>query len=114
MKQIIVMRKDLGMRAGKMVSQGAHASVASVERFRDDPRVKAWLASSFTKITVRVESEAELTTLYDQAVEAGLLAVQIVDSGRTEFDGVPTLTCIAIGPDTDEKLEPITGELKLL
>ena len=26
-KQVIVLRKDLGMRKGKMVSQGAHASL---------------------------------------------------------------------------------------
>jgi peptidyl-tRNA hydrolase len=27
-KQVIVLRKDLGMRKGKMVAQGAHASLA--------------------------------------------------------------------------------------
>ena len=26
-KQVIVMRKDLGMRKGKMIAQGAHASL---------------------------------------------------------------------------------------
>ena len=27
-KQVIVMRKDLGMRKGKMLAQGAHAALA--------------------------------------------------------------------------------------
>ena len=29
-KQVIIMRKDLGMRKGKMISQGAHASMAAI------------------------------------------------------------------------------------
>ena len=29
-KQVIVLRKDLNMRKGKMVAQGAHASMAAI------------------------------------------------------------------------------------
>ena len=29
-KQVIVIRKDLNMRKGKMVAQGAHASMAAI------------------------------------------------------------------------------------
>lgn len=65
MKQIIAMRTDLNMRKGKMIAQGAHASMGAVLRFRDD-------------------------------------------------SGVPTVTCCAIGPDMAERLDPITGGLKLL
>lgn len=113
-KQIIVMRKDLGMRAGKMVAQGAHASVALTLAHLDDARVKRWLAGAFTKICVRVDSEEQLLDVLAAAVDAGLLAELITDSGRTEFGGVATNTCVAIGPDTDEALRPVTGELKLL
>lgn len=114
MKQIIVMRKDLGMRAGKMVAQGAHASLAVVLDYPDDPRVHEWLKNSFTKICVRVESEEELIRVFEAAARAGLLTSLITDSGKTEFGGVPTKTCIAVGPDTPENLLPVTGELKLL
>lgn len=37
----------------------------------------------------------------------------ITDSGLTEFGGVPTKTVCAIGPDYDEKIDKITGHLKL-
>jgi PTH2 family peptidyl-tRNA hydrolase len=37
-----------------------------------------------------------------------------VDSGRTEFHGVLTPTCCAVGPDFSERVDPITGHLKLL
>jgi PTH2 family peptidyl-tRNA hydrolase len=114
MKQIIVMRKDLGMRAGKMVAQGAHASLAVVLDHLGDPRVEEWLQNSFTKVCVRVDSLMELMNVADAAEEAGLMRVVITDNGKTEFNGIPTITCLAVGPDTAENLAPVTGHLKLL
>lgn len=114
MKQIIVMRTDLNMRKGKMVAQGAHASMGTVLAYRDDPRVEQWLADNFTKVCVRADSLDELMDVYIEGIEAGLLASLVTDNGLTEFHGEKTITCCAIGPDTPEKLEPITGSLKLL
>lgn len=114
MKQIIVMRTDLNMRKGKMVAQGAHASLAAVLAHLKDPRVDEWLLGSFTKICVGIDGEQALTDLYNDATAAGLITSVITDNGKTEFNGVPTLTCIAIGPDTAEALAPVTGGLKLL
>jgi PTH2 family peptidyl-tRNA hydrolase len=37
----------------------------------------------------------------------------ITDSGRTEFCGVPTRTCLALGPDLASKIDAITGTLEL-
>jgi len=129
-KQMIVMRKYLNMRKGKMVAQGAHASVAvllNAGEFggdgpvdftlhfetEDDP-LYCWIRGLFTKICVSVDSEEELMEVYGKAKEAGLLCTLITDCGLTEFNGVPTKTCCAIGPATDEQLQPITGHLKLL
>ncbi|MDB2213918.1 aminoacyl-tRNA hydrolase [Mycobacteroides abscessus] len=114
LKQMIVMRKDLGMRAGKMVAQGAHASLAATLEYLSDPRVEEWLQGSFTKVCVRVESEEELIGLWDKAIKAGIPNSLITDNGLTEFHGVLTTTCCAIGPATADQLAPITGELKLL
>jgi PTH2 family peptidyl-tRNA hydrolase len=114
MKQVIVMRKDLGMRTGKMIAQGCHASMKSVLEYPDHPGMKKWLADKFTKIVVRVESEQELFDIYNKAKIEGLIVSLIQDAGLTEFGGIPTYTCIAIGPATDEELNPITGHLKLL
>ena len=117
-KQIIVMRTDLSMRKGKMVAQGAHASMAVLTQFKSQeqypPVLKDWLANSFTKICVGVGSENELRAIHKEASDAGLLCSFIVDNGATEFHGIPTPTCIAIGPAEDEVLKPITGNLKLL
>lgn len=114
MKQIIVMRKDLKMPRGKEIAQGAHASMKATLLHMEDPRVKEWLAGKFTKIAVGVADEAELLAVYEQARAAGLIAELVTDAGLTVFNGVPTNTCIAVGPDTHENLKPVTGDLKLL
>jgi PTH2 family peptidyl-tRNA hydrolase len=114
MKQIIVMRKDLNMRTGKMIAQGAHASMKATLLHLEHPNIKEWLNGPFTKIAVSVNSEQELFDVYNAAREAGLIAELITDAGKTEFNGVPTNTCIAVGPATHDELLPITGHLKLL
>jgi PTH2 family peptidyl-tRNA hydrolase len=113
-RQIIVMRNDLNMRKGKMVAQGAHASLKVTLENLNHPNVKAWLSDAFTKITLKVESEQELKDTYEAARTAGLPCSIILDAGRTEFAGVPTLTCCAIGPAKKEDLDKITGNLRLL
>lgn len=126
-KQIIVMRNDLNMRKGKMVAQGAHASLSflsdkvgfrkngkQAKTIEFDAEERAWLTDAFTKVCVRVESEEELHQIYAKAKEKGLRVHLILDAGRTEFDGVPTYTCLAIGPNYAHRINEVTGELKLL
>ena len=86
---------------------------ATIENL-EHPNVKEWLSGPFTKIAVSVNSEEELFDIMNKAKEAGLITALITDAGRTEFNGIPTNTCIAIGPATHEELLPITGSLKLL
>lgn len=123
-KQVIVLRKDLNMRKGKMVAQGAHASMAAILQLshRDgnrlviplDERVEPWLCGRFTKICVSVNSEAELLAVHEKARAAGVLTSLVLDAGLTEFGGVPTHTAVAVGPDYSTKVDQITGELPLL
>jgi len=116
----------LNMRKGKQISQGSHASLAFLTRFsqiegdtlsvklKNSEEVQQWLKEGFTKICVSVDSESELDSVYDAAFEAGLNVHMIVDSGLTEFHGVKTKTCLAIGPNKKEDIDKITGSLKLL
>jgi len=114
MKQVIVIRKDLNMRKGKMVAQGAHASMVATLEYMDDYRVKEWLDGLFTKICVSVGSEEELKILVLKAHLEGIPNSLILDSGKTEFKGIETYTAGAIGPASNEELDSITGHLKLL
>jgi len=127
-KQVIVMRKDLNMRRGKQIAQGAHASmkvffdrgqvmVDGSEYYLDCPLNKdmvEWVEGKFTKICVSVDSEHELFEIYNNAKKADIPCAMITDIGKTEFNSVPTNTCVALGPDSSEKINKITGHLKLL
>lgn len=123
-KQVIVMRHDLKMRRGKQIAQGAHASMSFLcRRLHDSASVsmndfsevqRAWLTGAFAKVCCRVNSEEELLQIRDQALADGLEVHLITDSGKTEFHGQPTRTCLAIGPDTAERIDAITGDLQLL
>ena len=124
-KQVIVVRKDLNMRKGKMCAQVAHASMKFLidnnETERGDevivklsPAEAMWLTGSFTKVVVSVDSEDALNDLILKAELMDITVHPIVDNGRTEFNGVPTLTCAAFGPCAASELDEITGNLKLL
>lgn len=124
-KQVLVIRKDLNMRKGKIAAQAAHASVAVMSNslirqekgfwhFYPQEALEEWLLSSFTKICVSVNSEKELKEIYEKALYAGLPKSIIQDSGKTEFNGVPTYTAVAVGPGPIEKVDKITGHLPLL
>lgn len=123
-KQTIVLRKDLNMRKGKMIAQGAHASMRAILQLGHregatfviplDERLEPWLTGRFKKICVSVNSEAELLALREKARAAGLICALIQDAGLTEFGGVPTYTALAVGPDRAERVDAITGDLPLL
>lgn len=130
-KQVIVVRKDLNMRKGKMCAQVAHASmkvildllteddsllnhtIRSILLRKGSPLLQ-WLDGSFTKIVVSANSEEELFMLRSMAEAEGLRHALITDAGKTEFHGEPTHTALAIGPDYSEKIDNITGGLPLL
>jgi peptidyl-tRNA hydrolase, PTH2 family len=124
-KQVIVMRTDLGMRKGKMVAQGAHASIGwlthrpmnkhGFPKFYLTDAERDWIANSFTKICVGVGSLEELVDIYNSALEEGIHPINLVtDNGATEFHGERTPTCLAIGPYWSEDIDKVTGHLTLL
>lgn len=115
-KQVLVWRNDLKVRKGKFAAQIAHASMLWLRDDEDfnEAELIWWRGDKFTKIVCGVESEAELLALVEKAKAAGVRAHVVTDAGATEFHGVPTITCAGFGPDFPEKLDPITGGLKLL
>jgi PTH2 family peptidyl-tRNA hydrolase len=124
-KQVLVLRKDLNMSKGKMVTQGAHASIAFLtNKMKDNlsnPEAlwwvnlsqaeKEWVYGTFFKVCVGVDSEKELLDIGYNAVMLGLSVKYIEET--TGFDK-PTVTCLAIGPDYSSKIDPVTKHLKLL
>ena len=114
-KQVIVVRKDLNMGAGKLAAQVAHAAVTAVEKskYQNPSWLRAWFETGQAKVVVKVNSEEELNELRKHAESLRLTVVQIQDSGLTQIP-FGTTTCIGIGPGPSYLVDKVTRELKLL
>lgn len=135
-KQVIVVRKDLNMRKGKLAAQVAHASLKVIldrmhkydDKYKhplskfhqyvlevyDGSALDIWLSGDFTKIVVGVDSEKELMDLYVKTQSFLLIPYALIqDAGKTEFKE-PTYTALAIGPAKEEEINKLTGDLPLL
>ena len=127
LKMVLIVRKDLNMRKGKIAAQVAHAATnAILERWTALPfivhhvelsktqEVYKWLRADYKKIVVSVETLEELLAIKDKAEYQGINTHLQIDNGLTEFNGVKTETVLALGPSESELLDSITGHLKLL
>lgn len=119
LKQVIVLRKDLGMNKGKMIAQGAHAAMSCLiwdysSTAEQNRQIIEWAKGSMAKIVVGVNSLEELDEVIAKAKEAGLPVYDIIDSGKTVVACQNQKTCAAIGPADAAAIDAITGHLKLL
>lgn len=135
-KQMIVMRRDLKMRKGKIAAQAGHACVtATLMALQKEGRLNQiqvtddwvglapdeqkatplseWFDKGVAKICVYVDSEEELLQLHQKAKAAGVISALIQDAGMTEFHGQPTYTCLALEPLAAERADKFTGGLPL-
>ena len=135
-KMMIVMRRDLKMRKGKIAAQAGHACIEAVlmafqkenrmndfewssegmclkNEGREATPLSDWFQYGCAKVCVYVDSEEALCAIADKAREKGILAAVITDAGMTEFHGVPTKTCLALEPLPTEIADELTGALPL-
>ena len=128
-KMMIVMRRDLRMRKGKIAAQAGHACVqATLDALsrlpEDNPQEEQeaieerfpflfWLNHGQKKVCVYVDGEDALLNVYRSLEARGIHAALIQDAGHTEFHGEPTLTCLATEPRAAADLDPVTGVLPL-
>lgn len=135
-KMMIVMRRDLKMRKGKIAAQAGHACVdALLAALKKEDRLgniemtqggmtlkntdkaptplSGWFDSGCTKVCVYVDSEEELLCIAAEAEKRGIIAAVITDWGLTEFHGEHTKTCLALEPLPAEVADELTGGLPL-
>ena len=116
MKQITLVRTDLKLKPGKLASQCCHGAVgAALLAFtRFQGLFSEWNAYGQKKVILKVPTEKELVSIYNQAVQKGLPCYLVQDAGLTTFHGKPTITVATIGPADDYQLDPLVKHLKLL
>ncbi len=111
-KQIIVLRKDIKLSAGKIAAQSSHASTDAT--LKSDPqKVKAWRNEGMKKVVLKAKDQEELLSIKKEADKLKITTALIKDAGRTEIKP-GTITALGIGPDKEEIIDKVTGKLKLL
>jgi PTH2 family peptidyl-tRNA hydrolase len=112
MKQVILVRMDLKLPKGKLAAQVAHASSEAALN-SDKEKVRDWRAEGAKKVVLKVADEKEMIKNLQSAKDAGLKTAMITDAGKTVI-APGTRTCVGIGPDDEEKIDEVTGSLKML
>jgi len=110
-KQVIVVNASVKMGRGKTCAQVAHASLEAFLKAGGKERER-WRAGGAKKVVVKAPLE-ELLAIWRRAREMGLPAALVRDAGLTQVEP-GTITALAVGPAEEEKVDALTGHLKLL
>lgn len=121
-KQVIVIRKDVKMKRSRLIALASQVAsrflIDNNESSRGDELVvklskeeAEWINGSSPPIILSVSSHDALN---DLVFKAELLDVNVhtVSSQSTKSEGDPSLLCAAFGPDEEEIINKITGNLK--
>ena len=111
-KQVILVRMDLKLPKGKLAAQAAHASLEAALK---SPRsvMDDWRYEGAKKVILKVSDDSELKKYEALARKEKLITTLITDAGHTTIPP-GTVTCLGIGPDNEEKIDGVTGQLKIL
>jgi PTH2 family peptidyl-tRNA hydrolase len=131
-KQVVIFRRDLNVRKGKVGAQVAHASIGAIKSMmratamldrsvyslevEHGTALDEWWNEAETTITLGTSKDSEdhqfeLLDLQSAANAKGLPTYLVIDNGTTEFGGVKTMTCLAIGPGYVEQFTGLTDHL---
>ena len=115
LKMVFVINHELKMGKGKIAAQVGHAAVkATLQSGEHRPELlDAWLSTGQKKVCVKADDVRQLEQIEHQAKHHQILISKIHDAGHTQIPA-GSYTVLALGPDEEEKLDALTGELKLL
>ena len=111
-KQCIVVRNDLKLSKGKLAAQVAHASLSAFLNANILVRRK-WFKCGQKKVVLKVSSLNELLNMEKKVSKSKLPYSLIKDAGLTHIPP-GTITTLGIGPEREDRIDGITGHLKML
>lgn len=114
-KLVCIVDQSLKMGKGKIAAQVGHASVkAALQAAEKYPNQMAvWMASGQQKVVLKSPTSKKMDAVLSAAKKELLPTCTIHDAGRTQIPA-GSRTVIAIGPASEEEIDAITGDLKLL
>ncbi|HLD85630.1 MAG TPA: peptidyl-tRNA hydrolase Pth2 [archaeon] len=110
-KQVIVINSDIKISKGKTAAQAAHASVSSLHK-ADNKIINRWKDEGQKKVVVKASLD-QMIAAQEKCKKLKLPFALIADAGRTEIAS-GTVTALGIGPEEEEKIDKVTGSMKLL
>ena len=115
-KLVLLVRTDLEMSKGKIIAQTGHAVVDAVLSPSGElktSKIQKWRTTGETIVALKVKNEKTLMTIMEIAGRKKVACGYIMDAGYTEV-AAGTITVGFVGPDTEVKINKLTGQLKCL
>ena len=136
LKQVILVNSWVDMPPGKIAAQVSHASMVfiAVKAKESQSEVKGdvvvstiewdsnfwdnWFVNgTFAKLVLSVRSKEEYEQIVKRLEKNGFVInrdyFEIIDHGRTVFDGVPTHTCTGFAPMPQKMINKLFGSLPM-
>ena len=112
-KMCVLVREDLKMSKGKVLAQVSHTIVdATVKAYTQTQLFFKWRADGEKIVILKVPNEKTLMYIMNIAQRKGVNCGYTVDAGLTEV--LPgTKTVGFVGPNFEDKVDKLTGQLKL-
>jgi PTH2 family peptidyl-tRNA hydrolase len=111
LKQVIILKEELSMSRGKQIAQACHASLKSYQKASNKAQ-KAWEEQGAKKIALS-NDDTNIKERFQQAKSLQIPASLVKDAGHTELQP-GTITALGLGPAEEEKINKVTGDLKLI
>jgi PTH2 family peptidyl-tRNA hydrolase len=125
LKMVLIVRKDLKMKSGKVAAQCCHACMGIIfdilqnhHRSETDYSLdleivlQTWRSSGAKKIVLQCKTLTEMEQLRNQAIIHRLPFYIVTDAGHTQVKA-GSQTVLAIGPYPEDYINKVTGHLKL-
>lgn len=114
-KMVVIIRNDLKLSCGKISAQVAHGAVncALSSRKHNKKWFKRWYKEGQKKVVLKTDNLDQLYKLKSESERNGITTSLVIDAGFTEIPP-NTITCLGIGPASNELIDSITGKLTLL
>lgn len=110
-KCVVIIRNDLKISKGKVIAQTSHGIVNMILNCNKN-KISNWRDNGEKIVSVKVNDITTMLKVIEISERKGVYNYMVVDAGHTEVQPNTPTVCI-IGPDTDTKIEKLTGQLKL-
>ena len=101
----IFINKGLGMSAGKLGSQSAHAAIEAFRISKVDKLTEWYKGKHYAKLVMQARDENHLQNIQDYLTARGFRSEMIIDEGLTEVDSIVKT---ALGVEVVDKEDPHT------